>query len=334
LSIIAFMGDLYLNKKIEIKYSMPEYYIFNLEYSITKDKTTPCPDKVNLGSDFSDYTDMFGKNPTAVTLANNHVLDYGKKGFENTLSTLKEKGIKYAGAGCDDDNYNNPQLIDLNDSKISVLSYSQFDMKTEGYGVALAEKERIERDIQAAKKNGATSVIVCIHWGTEDHPCQNRYQEEMGKFIIDSGADLVVGNHTHCVQPFVKYKDKYIFYSVGNFFFENINVECFYDENGNSRRKWRKRNLKCNKTAYVVLYDTAENKVCGVDELTNNGKTVIYKRSKDVNKNYCVNKSLGKLIYMMRKYGGFLISNMFVDKKLFDFAAVKHELNMKSSNKN
>ena len=328
------MGDLYLNKKIEIKYSMPQYYVFNLEYSITKDKTTPFPNKVNLGSEFSDFETLFKEKPIAVTLANNHILDYGKQGFENTINTLKDKGIKYIGAGCEKDNYNNRQVIDLNDSKVSVLSYSQFKMEADGLGVALAEKERIIKDINQAKSNGATAVIVCIHWGTEDHPCQNSYQEEMGRFMVDSGADLVIGNHTHCVQPFVKYKDKYIFYSVGNFFFENINTECFYDEKGKSKRKWRKRNLRCNKTAYVVLYDTVKKQVCRVDELINNGKTVVFNKNKDLNKTYSVNKNLGRVIYAMRKYGGFLTSNMFVDNKFFDFDAIKHELNIKVSNKN
>jgi len=164
-----------------------------------------------------------------VSLANNHFGDQGWVGMYFTLAHLDENGIEYIGAGKSESQAREPKIIERNRVKFALLGYSDIQSAIrKGYaatitrpGFAVLTKDNLIRDIQIAKKQ-AHIVIVSIHWGTEYEELPTERQKAFAYLAIDSGALLVIGHHPHIVQPSERYKDGYIFYSLGNFVFDQI----------------------------------------------------------------------------------------------------------------
>lgn len=143
-------------------------------------------------------------NVDAVALENNHVMDYGQKGFDSTKEILAEAGITYS---CDGE----LGVFTAKGVEIAMLSYQTFDRYPTLF-------EQVPRDVAAAKAQYPI-VIVSFHWGAELDYKPNDNQQKMGKIAIDAGADLVIGHHSHRINPIEEYKGKYICYSLGNFSF-------------------------------------------------------------------------------------------------------------------
>lgn len=165
-----------------------------------------------------------------VSLANNHVWDLGEEGLRNTIKVLKEKGIKYCGAGLNIEEASQPAIIEKDGLKIAILAYCMYGNKYLGYvelagenkaGINPLDIEKVIIDIKSAKQK-YDNVIIMPHWGQE-------YQYEpmpecvvMAKQMIDAGADAVLGSHTHQIQPLISYKGKPICFSMGNFLFPDF----------------------------------------------------------------------------------------------------------------
>ncbi|MDP4180250.1 MAG: CapA family protein [Bacillota bacterium] len=163
-----------------------------------------------------------------VTLANNHILDYGRDALSDTLSYLDHAQLKHVGAGLNIDKASMPQYFNINGFKIAIFGSSHVIPVTDWTagknksGVATTyDPTRLLSEIQSAKKN-ADIVVVYVHWGTERATKPDGYQRNLAKKYIDSGADLVIGSHPHVLQGFEYYNNKLIVYSLGNFVFTNI----------------------------------------------------------------------------------------------------------------
>lgn len=143
-------------------------------------------------------------NIEAVSLENNHVYDHGQQGYLQTQQVLKEAGIVYSGNG-------ELGVFNAKGVDIAMLSYQTFDRYP-------ALFEQVPQDIAAVKAQYPI-VIVSFHWGSEKDYSPNDNQQKMGKMAIDAGADLVIGHHSHRINPIEEYKGKYICYSLGNFSF-------------------------------------------------------------------------------------------------------------------
>ena len=143
----------------------------------------------------------------AVSLENNHVMDHGSAGYEDTCQTLASAGILYSG--------HLGSSIYRTDTGVSIgmLSYQTFN------GNYANIYNSIEGDIQALRDAGCEIVIVSYHWGEEKDYVPNERQVPLGRATIDAGADLVIGHHSHRINPIEEYKGKYICYSLGNFSF-------------------------------------------------------------------------------------------------------------------
>ena len=165
----------------------------------------------------ADYSFLFRADPAYaevlpnngvefVTLENNHVLDMGEEGLLETKQVLTGVGVGYASES-------EPALFTLYGVKIGVLAYWQLrsEMDRQFTEVPLA--------IQALKDKGAEIVICAFHWGAELDYYPNANQQKLAKIAIDGGADLVVGHHSHRINPIEEYKGKYIVYSLANFAF-------------------------------------------------------------------------------------------------------------------
>ena len=160
---------------------------------------------------------------THLSLANNHMMDYGEEGLVSTLNTLDAQEIKYSGAGIDLKEARRSSFTKVKGKKFAFLSYSNtfptdFYAKKNKAGTAPGYRNYIINDIKKAKLK-ADYLIIAFHWGAELMQTPKDYQKDLAHLAIDSGADIVLGHHPHVLQG-VEYYDKgIIFYSLGNFAF-------------------------------------------------------------------------------------------------------------------
>lgn len=148
-----------------------------------------------------------------LSLANNHAFDYGREALEDTFLRLKAAEIDYVGA-------NFPLIKEIKETKIAFLAYT--NLGSPYWGINWADwnnLEEIKKDIEETK-NKADILIVSLHAGEEYSSEPNQFQIEFSQAAIEAGADLIVGHHPHVIQRSEKYKNGYIFYSLGNFVFD------------------------------------------------------------------------------------------------------------------
>jgi len=218
----------------------------NLETSITQ------------GPEISDFEMIFRSNPgteqalkqagfSILSLANNHTPNFEEKGLKDTFNFLKNAGIKYVGAGQNEQEAYQPVYIEYKGIKFAFLAYNDSDVvpvyyeaSTNRAGTAFM---RIDKMIEAIKdaKQKADFAIISMHAGIEYARKPNNSQINFAHAAIDAGADLVIGHHPHVVQTLEKYKGKYIFYSLGNFVFdqpqseetkEGLAIKIYFAKNG------------------------------------------------------------------------------------------------------
>ena len=136
-----------------------------------------------------------------VSLANNHVLDYGQAGYDDTKAAVEAVGLAYAGR----DEW--------------ALYQTEKGLLIGVYAVSFGSVEQIKKGVAAVREAGAQFVIAALHFGTEGSYHVNAEQIADAHAAIDAGADFVYGSHAHTLQPWEEYKGKYIYYSMGNWTF-------------------------------------------------------------------------------------------------------------------
>lgn len=168
---------------------------------------------------------------SAVSLANNHTGDFGSAAFSRMLTHLQRQGLSYFGGGVNLAQSHEPALFHRKGRTVAVLGYSgilprSFESLEDRPGVAWMEDDFVKFDIQRARNfHKADVVIVYPHWGNEYEKLSSVQQTQMAKWMIDAGADAVVGGHPHVTQNIEIYKGKPIFYSLGNFVFNGFDDE-------------------------------------------------------------------------------------------------------------
>lgn len=163
------------------------------------------------------------------TLGNNHMLDYGTIGMNDTIAFLKKHGIRYTGAGLSEAQARKPAVVDKG-TKMYFLSYCErppedFYARGSKPGIAKIIQKNIIADVKRYKKNN-TLVFVNLHWGIEYTEKPRPDQVKTARMIIDAGADAVIGHHPHIPQSVEVYKGKPIFYSLGNVIGGYYNPNC------------------------------------------------------------------------------------------------------------
>lgn len=143
------------------------------------------------------------------TLGNNHTGNHYLAGVEETIRILEGAGIAPA--------TNVPVYKPVKGIRFAFLSYSAVGAPEAG--VPWADRDKVSADIAEARKN-ADVVVVSYHWGDEYVTQPNARQKNLAHFTIDAGADVIIGNHPHWIQPVELYKDKFISYAHGNFVFD------------------------------------------------------------------------------------------------------------------
>ena len=178
---------------------------------------------------------LSGANDVVVaSQANNHALDYGETGLNESIKNLKEAGIYVIGAGMNSAEATKPVVIEKGDRKITILNYMDADNFAEYRGVmdpatanssgySAYDSELAQRQIQEARENGSSIIIVYLHYGNEYSRSPNDNQIKISHELINDGADIVIGSHAHVTQGVEMYNGKPIFYNLGNFIFDQSN---------------------------------------------------------------------------------------------------------------
>lgn len=163
-----------------------------------------------------------------LNVANNHILQHGQRPFEETLDLLRSNGIRPLGLAGRGGAHCEPVRMDVRGTEIVFLGYA---FETDKYyrGVPLYAQTGlpgIVSDIRRVKTSD--NVVICsFHWGLEFITYPNFEQITVGRQAIDAGCDLVLGHHPHVLNGFERHNGKFVFYSLGNFVFDQLwNEDC------------------------------------------------------------------------------------------------------------
>lgn len=159
-----------------------------------------------------------------VSVANNHVGDWGRAAYIDSLSRLHNADILYTGGGMNKEEAENPTIIDKNGIKLGFLGFSDvgpswMPASETKAGLLLAYDAHFAEIISNASKQ-VDYLIVSFHFGEEYKTVHNKRQEELAHKTVDNGAKIVIGHHPHVPQDTEYYKDSFIAYSLGNFIFD------------------------------------------------------------------------------------------------------------------
>lgn len=266
-SWLAVVGDIMIQRALtEAELADPVFQIVreaglglaNLEAPLTAGGR-PAEKAVNMRMDPERVADVAAMGFGAVSLANNHMLDFGPEGMWATMETLDQAGIAHAGAGGDVAAAMAPRFLDVGGARVALLSVActlpvGFAATADGAGIAPIRVEQSvaldsvlwpeqpgtspfvhtrahEPDVEAftavvrQAAGEADFTVVMIHWGVPPGwaaPAQGilaEYQRPLAHRLIDAGADLIAGHHPHALHPVETYRGRLICYSLGNFVF-------------------------------------------------------------------------------------------------------------------
>jgi Bacterial capsule synthesis protein PGA_cap len=193
----------------------------------------PCPESMNFISPTRMVEGLQFAGFDVVSIATNHIKDCGEKGFNcdnkallDTINTLRTAGIQPVGAGSTLTESRLPIVVEQNGIRFAFLGINQIDERVWASentpGTAPLSKVYIDKikDQIASAKQIADVVIVLPHWGVEYAAVPEDVQRVWARDFISAGASIVIGNHPHIIQPMEVFSDKLIFYSLGNFIFD------------------------------------------------------------------------------------------------------------------
>lgn len=178
------------------------------------------------------FTALSSAGIDVASLANNHGMDYGVEGLEDTLANADDAGVRVMGAGLDAEEAYAPEIFDTPGGKVAVIGATDVldDHLLEAWtagedkpGLASAKNEmrgRLVEAVSAASKQ-ADNVITYLHWGLVGDYCPLEHAPGLAQELVDAGADAVVGGHAHEVSPSGYLGDSFVQYGLGNFGFYN-----------------------------------------------------------------------------------------------------------------
>jgi len=198
-------GDAYFFENVWDTFSQDDMTLVNLEGVLTN-ATEKRENQTYCLKGKPEYVKALTEGSVeAVSMANNHRLDYLQVGSDETVEQLEEAGIVYA--------YDSN--LGIYEVKGIRIGYISVNWLSHGQGV----ETLIQDGIAKLKEEDTDLILVCCHWGIEREYFPEGYQQALGRNCIDWGADLVIGHHPHVLQGVEEYNGKFIVYSLGNFCF-------------------------------------------------------------------------------------------------------------------
>lgn len=317
---ILFLGDVFLRKNYSVKLPTGYPFVLNLEGPISKEGV-PIEGKINIIMRERLLDKVFSPLPSAVSLANNHIMDYGNEAFEDTIGYLKKLGIRYFGAGSRENNFNNPLVISVGDVKVGLLGYCYahyYDqikqVKGLKYGPAPLNMVQIKDDIFHLKQK-ADRIVLNFHWGMPHSNIPKTSDIEIARKCVDLGAHCIIGHHSHTVQPIERYNNSIIAYGLGNYIFEDIEIPSYYDTSGVPNRFTRVKQRIWNRSSIglIVKLSSLEYSIVNFIQESNSVKIKksifhrfatfkIQKRLKNMNTLIDLDKTMKRIINKMYRF--------------------------------
>jgi poly-gamma-glutamate synthesis protein (capsule biosynthesis protein) len=229
--------------------------LVNLECPFTT-RGEPIPKNFNFRAKPSTVSVLVDAGVRVVSLANNHLMDYGADGVADTIATLDGAGIAHFGAGANLAEARRPAIVQVGGLRIAFLGYLILGEKHPEPAVVWATEttagvaghpsdwtavERMVREDVAAAKGQADLVIPFFHWGREGSKGPDAYQIALAKAAVESGAAAVLGSHPHVLHGMERIGKAPVFYSLGNFVFggnwnprdkDSVLLKARFDRNG------------------------------------------------------------------------------------------------------
>ena len=209
-----------------------DYSIVNFECPVVKGEVEPlCKQGPNLkcSSEALMYLKRVGFS--AVTLANNHIRDFGDVALLDTIKCARDNDLDYVGAGTPDDPQRGSLFLSFQGRTVAIINCCESEFSVtddQSVGANALNPIRQFRQIAAAKAD-ADFVVVIVHGGVEHFQYPTPRMKDTYRFFVEAGADAVVNHHQHCYSGYEEYLGKPIFYGLGNF--------CF-DWDGKRRLPW------------------------------------------------------------------------------------------------
>ena len=201
-----------------------DYSIVNFESPVAPIDARPIiKDGPSLKNPFESLEVLKEIGFNAVTLANNHLNDYGTQGVLDTLQACCDNGLMAVGAGANMQEARKPLVLKKNGISIGILNVCEHEASIatdSSAGAAPLELANLFNDIKELRKV-VDKVIVIIHGGCEHYQLPTPRMKRDYHLIMDFGADVIVNHHQHCYSGYEIYNGKPIFYGLGNFFFDN-----------------------------------------------------------------------------------------------------------------
>lgn len=245
---LAFAGDIHFSGRLEPVLSRPDplvaalrpvlggadIAVVNLETAITS-RGTPEPKQFHFRTSAQALTILADSGADVASMANNHGVDYGRQGLDDTLEARRHSPLPIIGIGENAEQAYAPAVIEVRGTSVAVLAASQIPDKTaeawsaddDSAGIASAlTSQRLVEAVTAARAANDV-VVVFMHWGTDYTNCPNRAQRDLVEQVVAVGADVVVGTHAHEMQGAGWTGDgsAYVGYGLGNFVWWRSNTE-------------------------------------------------------------------------------------------------------------
>ncbi len=195
--------DSYFFQNVKDIFAEDDMTIVNFEGVLTTSDNRVLDRTYNIKGDPGYIHILNSGNVEAVSFANNHRMDYGKQGSDDTVAAFEEAGIAYA---YDD-------IVGIYETKGIKIGWVSI------LAIGSAKEKEAKAGIEKLQQEGCDLILVCIHWGIEKNNYIEGYQQKFGRFCLDNGADMVIGHHPHVLQGVEEYNGKYIIYSLANFCF-------------------------------------------------------------------------------------------------------------------
>lgn len=245
--ILDFVGDVMLGRNIlalggssgygglfshvEGYWEAADLVFANLETAVLSDDVSAYEEdekEIHLWSTYEGVEAAMEAGVNVWACANNHAFDYSERAVLELTEYFRSEDIAYAGIGDCLEDAARYALIEAGGARIAFLSitdvYYRSALATETQGGVLSTAYRDYNRLVYEASQAADLTVVYIHWGTENGVAVNDRQRTLGRHLADAGADIIIGSHPHVVQEVELYGDSVIFYSLGNFLFDQGNT--------------------------------------------------------------------------------------------------------------
>ncbi|HYV90547.1 MAG TPA: CapA family protein [Chitinophagales bacterium] len=238
---ILFAGDLLLDRgvrqriehsnadslftKIKPLFSDADFVVANLECPVTK-QVSPINKQFIFRGEPEWLTAVHDAGITHLEMANNHTNDQGRKGIVDTYNNISQHGMTAVGYGENQTSACDPVIIEKNGIRVALFSSALVPLENWSYlpdspGICQASARDLEEKIRSHKAElNNDYIVVILHWGIEFQTSPMLSQRIQAQALIDAGADAIIGVHPHVIQDRMTYKGKPIYFSIGNFVFD------------------------------------------------------------------------------------------------------------------